>query len=235
MILAPTPGTQGSRRPSFVTIITLQTTKEAMEVHKIIILVLGVLVSVGAWAQGYQREGSYDFDVVASVASGKVEIDELEGSESIHSMALALDFQRVPIEVELKYSTVDWNPTVTFTSGGQTIGSADGNGTINNVGITAKMDLSWTCRAACVYLLAGYNSAELSSDEITADGTDGSIIIIEEFSIDGDFPHFGAGARYDFRGGARLSVEYMSYRIGDQEGIDFGTATAWQLGLGYRF
>lgn len=183
---------------------------------------LGLAMSSGCWAQSHVDGG---FDVVLSAATGQVEIEDLDGHETVNSVALGLDFSRVPMELELRYSLVDWNPTVLIGS----VGTADADGEIENISLAAKLDLSWNCRNACVYLVAGYNSGKLSAD------VDSEVTSIVGVEIEADYPHWGAGARYDFDSGARLNLEYLSYRIGEQDGFDFGTATAIQAGIGYRF
>lgn len=198
--------------------------------YKSAAVLLTAAVSVNTWAQSYTDRDQTGLTV--SAATGRVEIEDLEGKESIHSLAAAYRLQDVPIDLELRYSHVDWNPTITWVSGGTIVGSDTIHGTIKNIGLGAKLDLSWTCQAACIYLMAGYNTADLTIDE-------------GGYSIDAHFPHLGIGARYDFANGLRANVEYYSYQIGDQDvsdsglagvdNIDFGTATAIQAGIGYRF
>lgn len=189
--------------------------------QKLITTIIMILLSAGATGQEYARQTSSG-DFILSASTGRVEIENLEGKESIHSLGASMRVDSMPLEFELRYSTVDWNPTITFVSGGTVVGSEKINGTIKNIGIGGKLDLSWHCTAACVYLMAGYNTADLTVDEY-------------DVSVDADFPHWGAGARYDFTSGLRATVEYYSYNIGEHDGIDYGTATAVQAGIGYRF
>lgn len=197
--------------------------------QKLITLVFGVLVSMGAIAQGYERQGGYDFDVVASVATGKIDFEELNDNEEIHSMALSFDFRHFPMELEVKYFTVGLNQSAQNIGIVGDVESAEGK--MDGVGLSAKLDLIWSCTKGCVYLIAGYNKSELSVEEINT----GNVTITGIDDIDGDFAHFGLGMRYDFSNSARINVDCVSYQIGDQEGIDFGNATSCQVGAGYRF
>jgi opacity protein-like surface antigen len=206
--------------------------KEEIRVQKITIAMVTMLISLSAWSQSY-REKSGSFDTVLSVATGKVELDDADDSEGINSIAIAADFDSYPIEIELRYSNVQATVTDAFIEG------LDLDETIDNWGIAAKLDLSWNCAKYCVYLMAGYNIGELSIDaEFNGQG-------VGDYSTDASYTHWGAGFRYDFSNNLRLSVEYLSYDIGKQDvddvegieisSVDFGTATAWQAGIGYRF
>lgn len=203
------------------------------------LLVLAAAMSAPALGQGYYQNDQSSFRVVTTVTAGKVELEDLEGDDNIYSLAVALDFEGKPYEVELRYSNVSQTYTQSSYVDDVLVDQLKVDGGIDNWGIAGKLDLSWNCREACAYVMAGYNLGQLSADATYNDEKVGS------YSTDANYMHWGAGFRYDFSPHLRASIEYLSYNIGKQElddldgyelgEMDFGKATAWQAGIGYRF
>ncbi|WP_288131778.1 outer membrane beta-barrel protein [Microbulbifer sp.] len=204
---------------------------------KIFAFVIGGLLSASAWSQGYSDQDSdYSFRTIVSVATGKAELEDVEGDVDMHSLSVALDFDRLPVEAELRYSNMQNTYTYSTYVDDMLVDQEKVDGNIDNIGVSAKLDLSWNCKEACAYLIAGYNMGEVSADYSENGEKLGS------YSTDANYAHFGAGFRYDFSSNMRASIEYLQYNIGEQElddtggvEIDFGNATAWQAGIGYRF
>ena len=208
---------------------------------KLVAFIVGGLISTSAFSQGYDnyQGGKYSFDTVVSLSTGKAELDDVEGDANIHSAAVAFDFHRFPVELELRYSGLSSDYTYSTYEGDVLIEEIKLEGQLNNIGLGAKLDLSWNCQEVCAYLMAGYNFSDLSVDGYYNGDKAG------DYSTDVDFAHWGAGVRYDFTNNLRATIEYLQYNIGKQkldavEGfelgeVDFGKATAWQAGVGYRF
>lgn len=189
-----------------------------------------LLVSVSVFGADYnQQPDDFAFDTVLSFSSGKAEFEDSDDDETLRSISVAADFHNYPVEVELRYSNTSTRYVYQFYENDVLIEGIDIDGDLDNWGIAGKLDLSWNCQSACLYLMAGYNYGEYAVDvkvngEKLGDGV-----------VTGDYLHWGAGFRYDFTNNFRLTVEYLSYDIDEQEEIDFGTAIVWQGGIGYRF
>lgn len=160
----------------------------------------------------------------------------------MNSVAISLDFNRMPVELELRYSNVQDDDVYRLQIlDDDAIDDLRVDGNIDNWGIAGKLDLSWNCTTYCLYLMAGYNSGELTLDARLNGSKIGS------YSTDANYTHWGAGFRYDFTNHLRASLEYLSYNMGKQKlddiddldvevgKVDLGTATAWQAGIAYRF
>ncbi|WKT62276.1 outer membrane beta-barrel protein [Microbulbifer thermotolerans] len=203
---------------------------------RVVVLLVSMWAAVAA-AQGYEGQ-RFEFDTVVSVGAGKVELEDLDGDQTMMHVATAFDFVGSPFEIELRYSRVSDEYSYGVYDGGALLDRITVDGAIDNWGIAAKLDLSWHCRDFCAYLIAGYNFTELSVD---ADWGGERI----DYSTGADYMHWGAGLRYYVSPNLRASVEYLSYNIGKQKlddaggvelgSVDFGTATAWEAGIGYKF
>ncbi|WOX04814.1 outer membrane protein [Microbulbifer pacificus] len=204
---------------------------------KLSAFIVGGLVSASAWSQGYTyQESEFAFDTIVSVATGKADLEHSDGNQDMHSVSVALDFHRLPVEVELSYYNLQDSYHYQSFENDVLVEDEKYDGTIDNWGVSGKLDLSWDCRAACAYLIAGYNLADLSADAYYNGDR------LYSYSTDASYAHWGAGFRYDFSPHLRASIEYLQYDIGKQKldgsdglAIDFGKANAWQAGVGYRF
>ncbi|SDJ52315.1 outer membrane protein [Microbulbifer yueqingensis] len=164
------------------------------------------------------------FNTVISLSSGVVRGEESEEDENLTSVAIGADFHKFPVEMELRYTRASSSASADL--GGDTLNL---NGDLDNWSIGGKLDLSWNCRASCLYLMGAYNygentlTAELNGEEV-ADAV-----------ITGNYFSWGGGFRYDFTAQLRATVEYVIFETGEQDNVDFGTSKAWMGGLAYKF
>ena len=190
---------------------------------------IALLLSTVVGAQAYKGEhDSFSFTPAVAITSGEVDFENANDREYWTSFSAIADFDYIPVELEFRYSLSD--STEDF----------DGDkfeADWMNWGAGVKLDLSRHCKAACVYLMAGYNYSELDAKVTTTDISGDTVSASE--TMDMHYPHVGAGFRYQFTNNVRALLEWQQFNIGKQEHkgfeLDFGHARVWQAGVAYSF
>ncbi|WGL15876.1 outer membrane beta-barrel protein [Microbulbifer bruguierae] len=192
---------------------------------RIVLTALAALIlSASASALEYAGEhNQFSFTPAVAVSTGKVDFDSSAEREYWTSFSGIADFDYLPLELEFRYSLADskerWLDTTAEAKW-------------NTYGVGAKLDLSWRCQAACLYLMAGYNFSQLNG-KVSAGGS------TVTDTVNMHYPHVGLGFRYQFTEDLRAMIEWQQFNIGYQkyrdEEFDLGHARAWQAGMAYFF